>query len=85
MKTLHILRNINDQFACTMIEAGMDASESAVLLMQDAVYDELSFDSIKIFACEEDTKARQIESRYQKVSFDEIARMVVAYDRTIVW
>ena len=84
MKTLHIIRNMKDYFALDLIKAG-DDKESSVLLMQDAVYEEFPAGRIKIFACEEDLNARQIESRYHKVSFDEISRMVADYDRTIVW
>ena len=85
MKTLHIIKNMKDGFASELIKALMEGAESSVLLMQDAVYEESLPDFNKILACEEDTGARQIESRHQKVSFDEIARMVTEYDRTIVW
>ena len=59
--------------------------EEAVLLMQDGVYGEFQFDSVKIYACQEDLLARKIDRPYQPVSYHEIAGMIVKYDRTIVW
>ncbi|MHB8483095.1 MAG: hypothetical protein ACYDBV_10275 [Nitrospiria bacterium] len=85
MKTLHIIKNIKDDFAHDLIKALREGEESSILLMQDAVYVESLPGLNKVFACEEDAGARQIENRYPKVSFDEIARMVTEYDRTIVW
>ena len=60
--------------------------EDALLLMQDGVYGEFQFGSVKIYACQEDLLARNIdEKRYQPISYQEIAGMIIEYDRTIVW
>jgi sulfur relay protein TusB/DsrH len=84
MKSLHIIRNLDDQLACMAIRTS-SSGEDALLLMQDGVYGEFQFDSVKIYACQEDLLARKIEKGYQPVSFQEIAEMIIEYDRTIVW
>ncbi|MBI1819446.1 MAG: hypothetical protein HYR81_03875 [Nitrospirae bacterium] len=85
MKTLHIIRNINDELARTMMDSAPERKGNAIVLMHDAVYEEFQAGSMKIYACEEDLQSRQIERPYQKVSHDEIARLVLEYDRAIVW
>jgi len=84
MKSLHIIRNIEDQLACSAIRSSSNA-EDALLLMQDGVYGEFQLDSVKIYACQEDLLARNIKKEYQPVSYQEIAKMIIEYDRTIVW
>ncbi len=85
MKTLHIIRNLNDQLSGTTIHSFPEGEDTAVLLMQDAVYGEYQFDSVKVYVCQEDLLARQIDKSYPPVSYDQIARMVTEYDRVIVW
>jgi sulfur relay protein TusB/DsrH len=84
MKSLHIIRNIEDQLACMAIQSSSNG-EDALLLMQDGVYGEYQFDTVKIYACQEDLLARKIEKGYQQVSYQRIAEMIIEYDRTIVW
>lgn len=85
MKTLHIIRNVKDELARTMMDSDLEGKGSAVVLMHDAVYEEFPSGSMKIYVCEEDLQSRQIERPYQKVSHDEIVRLVLEYDRAIVW
>jgi sulfur relay protein TusB/DsrH len=85
MKTLHIIRNLNDRLSQATIRSFSECGEEAVLLMQDAVYDEIRLESVKVYVCQEDLFARQIKKEFQQVSYDDIARLVTEFDRTIVW
>lgn len=85
MKSLHIIRNIEDPLACIAIQ-GSSSGEDALLLIQDGVYGEFQFSSVRVYACQEDLLARKIDEKgYQPVSYQEIAGMMIEYDRTIVW
>ncbi|MBI1824292.1 MAG: hypothetical protein HY200_11135 [Nitrospirae bacterium] len=84
MKTLHIIRTINDPLVRSVIEASRE-EDIAVLLMQDAVYGDYQIGTVPLFACREDLAARQIEKRVRSLSYDEVAELVAEYERTIVW
>ena len=85
MKTLHIIRNLNDKQSLATIRSLPNDDGKAILLTQDAVFEEIQFDTENVFICKEDSFAREIETRYQQISYDEIVRLVIEYDRTIVW
>jgi sulfur transfer complex TusBCD TusB component (DsrH family) len=84
MTTLHILRKLNDPLAREVIEASQK-DETAVLLMQDAIYGDYRIGSITIYTCREDLSARQMEKEGPSLSYDEVAQLVTKYDRTVVW
>ena len=84
MKSLHIIRSADDHLASRVI-GRCTAGEDAVLLVQDGVYGAFPGGTIKLFACREDLAAREIAKDCQVVSYDEIAKLVLEYDRTIVW
>jgi len=84
MKTLHIIRNMNDHFAKKIAGSGKK-EKVAVLLIQDAVYEEMESDRMTVYACGDDCIARNVKNRYPVLSYQEIAKLVTEYDRTIVW
>lgn len=85
MKTLHIIRNVNDKQSLATIHSLPYDDGKAILLTQDAVFEEIQSDKENVFICKEDSFARTIETRYKQISYDEIVQLVIEYDRTIVW
>lgn len=85
MKTFYFIRKLKDRLAAEVISGGPEKGTDAILLMHDAVYEKWAPEGVRIFACREDVAARGIETPYPAASYEEIARMIVEYDRTIVW
>lgn len=85
MKTFHFIRNLKDRLAADVISGSPEKGKDAVLLMHDAVYEKWAPEGVPVFACREDVAARGIETPYPPLSYEEVARMIVKYDRTIVW
>ncbi|NKE71380.1 DsrH/TusB family sulfur relay protein [Candidatus Manganitrophus noduliformans] len=81
MKTLHILRKTSEPIA---LEAIQSDPRAAVLLIQDAVLTKGVF-PVETYACREDLDARGIDRSFRPVDYNDIARLIVEYDRVITW
>lgn len=86
MKTLHILRNISDNFVEEVIEkrSGID-EELGVLLLHDAVLSRFDPENVKMYACIEDVTARGIESSLELLNYNQIVELMFEYDQVICW
>ncbi len=84
MKTLHILRKINDPLALKVIADGLLNDSVALLLIQDGVLAKGNFPE-ETYVCEEDLTARSAESPYFLINYAGIARLVIECERIITW
>lgn len=81
MKTLHIVRKPNDVMA---IEAIEHSEGAVVLLIQDGVLEQRTFPG-ETYACEEDVRARGIETGCPTIDYDGIAGLIALCERVITW
>lgn len=84
MKSLHIMRKINDLFAREVIADEALAGAVALLLVQDGVLAKGDFPD-ETYVCQEDLAARGGESPHVSVNYPGIARLITECERVIVW
>ncbi len=84
MKTLHIVRKINDPLAYAVIADEMSDRRVVVLLMQDGVLSAGHFPE-ETYVCEEDLGVRGGESPYFLINYPGIVRLIRECDRVTVW
>ncbi len=84
MKTLHILRKINDPFAIAAIADEIKKRPTALLLIQDGVLTREMF-SEETYVCQEDLSARGAESPHLLINYAGIARLITECGRVIIW
>jgi sulfur transfer complex TusBCD TusB component (DsrH family) len=84
MRTLHLIRKSRDPLAEEAISHEARDGPVAVLLIQDGVLNRASFPG-EIYVNREDLEARALESPHRKLDYTEIARLILQFDRTVVW
>ncbi len=84
MKILHILRNLDDEWAISIIQEHGKENHVGVLLLHDAVLTGIPFEA-ETFASHDDVEARGGRCKYPTIDYDGIARMLFEYDRVISW
>jgi len=84
MRSLHLIRKTSDPLAEEAIAYEAQDGPVAILLIQDGVLNRHRFPG-QVFVNQEDLEARAQASPHRKVTYEEIARMIVEYDRTVVW
>ena len=84
MKTLHIIRNINDKLAQEMIHHDSDKGSVSVLLIQDGVFSSLQW-SGDIYASVNDVEARGLNTSYKLVDYSSICQLIIDHEKVIVW
>ena len=84
MKTLHIIRNIDDKLAQEMIHHDSAKEDVAVLLIQDGVLSNLQVTG-DIYASVNDVEARGLNTTYRLVDYSSICQLIIDHDRVIVW
>ncbi len=84
MKILHIMREINDTRALETARAQAAENEVTVVLLQDAVLGQVSWEG-EVYACREDVEARGGGQGAQQVEYRELIRMIFGHDRVIMW
>ncbi len=84
MKTLHILRKINDPFALAAITDEAGKWPTALLLIQDGVLTREILPE-ETYVCQEDLSARGAESPYPLINYAGIARLITECGRVITW
>jgi len=84
MRSLHLIRKVSDLLAEESIRAEALDGPVAVILVQDGVLNHTLFPG-EVFVNQEDLDARAQESPHPKIDYREIARLVLEYDRTVVW
>ncbi|VAX33674.1 hypothetical protein MNBD_NITROSPIRAE01-2213 [hydrothermal vent metagenome] len=84
MKTLHIMRKINDPFALAAITDESGKWPTALLLIQDGV---LTTEILpeETYVCHEDLSARGAESPYLSINYTGMARLITECGRVITW
>lgn len=91
MKTLHILRKIEDRLALEAIANEQQRRPVTILLLQDAVLVNRVGHRMsenfpdETYACREDLDARGIQSPYRVADYGDIARLIAEHDRVITW
>lgn len=84
MKILHIIRHPQNNTALDFLEKQKEmGDEIALLLLQDGVYSPPS--GYDVYACQEDLEARGLEVGEKAVSYEEIIKIVFAYDKVFTW
>ncbi|MBI5193343.1 MAG: hypothetical protein HZA08_07895 [Nitrospirae bacterium] len=84
MKTLHILRKIEDQFVREIIEHDRSAKDVSILLIQDGVLSKFREDK-NVFASVNDVEARGLDVSCNLVDYPAICRLIVGHDKVMVW
>lgn len=84
MKTLHILRKMDDSFAKAVIADEAAKHPIALVLIQDGVLTRGDFPE-ETYVCQEDLVARAATSPYFSINYAGIARLVTECDRVITW
>lgn len=84
MKTLHVIRDPKDTMSLEVAGFEKGLNGVGVLLIQDGVLSKIGL-PVEIYACEEDVRARGIETGYKLVDYDRICGLILEYERAIVW
>jgi sulfur relay protein TusB/DsrH len=84
MRTLHLIRKSRDPLAEEAISHEARDGTVAVLLIQDGVLNRTRFPG-EVFVNREDIEARALESPHRNIDYAEIVRLILQYDRTVVW
>ncbi len=84
MKTLHILRKIDDPFVKSVIADEAAHRPLTLLLMQDGVLATGEFPE-DTYVCQEDLAARAAESPYFLINYAGITRLITECERIITW
>jgi sulfur relay protein TusB/DsrH len=82
--TLHVIRKTHGPLAAEAMESERRQRPVALLLIQDGVLAKGDFPE-ETYVCAEDQIARGIQRSYQAVDYTEMARLILKYDRVIVW
>ena len=84
MKILHLFRTSGDTRALATAAAQAKTHEVSLLLLHDAVLDDVSFAG-PLYACRDDAAARNGRGHAHLVDYDDIVRLIFAHDRVISW
>ncbi len=84
MKTLHIIRKIDDRLAKEVIERDSAKGDVSVLLIQDGVLSGLR-EAGNVFASVSDVEARGFNSSHKLVDYSSMCQLIIEHDRIIVW
>ena len=84
MKTLHIIRNIDNELAQEVINYESDMRGVTVLLIQDGVFSSLQ-GAGDIYASVNDVEARGLNTSYKLVDYSSICQLIIDHDKVIVW
>lgn len=85
MKIAHILRDPHNTYAIEAITSHGIDNEVEVILIHDAVYLKISCAGVKTYACKNDVEARGIESGWDTLNYEGIAKKVFESDSVICW
>lgn len=81
---LHIVRKRADPMAMAVIAQQTRNERVGVVLVQDGVWADVP-ETVDVCVNQEDARARGVETRHRRVGYDEIAELVVAAARVMVW
>ena len=84
MKTLHIIRNIDNKLAQEVINHEGAKGDVTVLLIQDGVFSSLQWAG-DIYASVNDVEARGLNTSYKLVDYSSICQLIIDHDKVIVW
>lgn len=85
LKILHLVRNLEDARALiTVEEQQRQGHETTVILLHDAVLSPQAWPG-RVFACQDDVKARQERCRYPGIDYDGIIQAIFDHERVISW
>ncbi|OGW44827.1 MAG: hypothetical protein A2132_04055 [Nitrospirae bacterium RBG_16_43_11] len=84
VKTLHIIRNIDDKLAQEMIHHDSAKGSVSVLLIQDGVLSRLHGVG-DIYASVYDVEARGLNTSYKLVDYSSICQLIIDHEKVIVW
>lgn len=84
MKSLHIVRKIDDLLAREVIADEALTGTVALLLIQDGVLAKGDFPD-ETYVCQEDLAARGGQSPHVLVNYPGIVRLITECERVIVW
>ncbi|HEX9756453.1 MAG TPA: hypothetical protein VGB26_01480 [Nitrospiria bacterium] len=84
MKTLHVVRTLKERIPFDLAIQFKEYHRNAILLIQEGVYYKGPFPQ-DCFISATDLTARGIASSLPTLTDDEICKMIVEYDRTIIW
>lgn len=84
MKTLHILKKLDDPFAKCVIADEAVSRPIALVLIQDGVLAQGDLPE-ETYVCQEDLIARGTTSPHFSINYAGIARLITECDRVITW
>ena len=84
MKTLHIIRNIDNKLAQEVISHECAKGYVSVLLIQDGVLSSLHKPG-DVYASVNDAEARGLNTSYKLVDYSSICQLILDHDKVVVW
>jgi len=84
MKILHVVRTLKESLPFDLALRSKEPYRHGILLIQEGVYHKGPFPQ-NCFISALDLEARGISSALPLLNDDAICKMIVEYDRTIVW
>ncbi len=84
MKTLHVIRKLDDLLPLELLNRDQERADDALLLIHDAVFHRGPLPQ-KAFASAPDVAARGVISPLPILTDEEICQLIIEHDRTIVW
>ncbi len=85
MKTLHILRHLDDERALATAITHAREHPTSILLLQDAVLARVADFPGPVYASAEDVAARVNIAGYELVDYDRIVQLIFEHDKVITW
>ncbi|MEW6034857.1 MAG: hypothetical protein AB1603_08415 [Chloroflexota bacterium] len=86
MKVLHLVRELGDDRAIsTLLRQCEEGHEITVVLLHDAVLDQLKEEGCRVLACEDDVRARGGRAGWPTVDYEGVVRLLFEADRVICW
>ncbi|MEK6561277.1 MAG: DsrH/TusB family sulfur metabolism protein [Nitrospirota bacterium] len=84
MKTLHIIRKVDDKLAQEVINHDSAKGDVSVLLIQDGVLSNMH-GVYEMYASVNDVEARGLNTSYKLVDYASICQLIIDHDKVIIW
>ena len=84
MKTLHIIRKVDDKLAQEVINHDSAKGDVSVLLIQDGVLSNMH-GVYELYASVCDVEARGLNTSYKLVDYSSICQLIIDHEKVIVW
>lgn len=84
MKVLHLIRRLDDTTAASLIAEQARRHDVTVVYLHDAVFRPFGL-GCREYLLEEDCRARGVVSPLERISYEQLVRLLFESERVITW